>query len=118
MMAARHQEEFDERFDSGRSGELQFHRTLLRGICIGPAGHADASGKQNAALLAAGHRAITYDRRGFGRSGKPCIGYNYDTLAAGPDTLPIAPDLLPPPCSDRSFRIIRQGPAQRSPPAS
>jgi non-heme chloroperoxidase len=27
--------------------------------------------KQTAALLAAGHRVITYDRRGFGRSSKP-----------------------------------------------
>jgi non-heme chloroperoxidase len=38
--------------------------------------------KQTAALLAAGHRVITYDRRGFGRSSKPGIGYNYDTFAA------------------------------------
>jgi len=38
--------------------------------------------KQTAALLAAGHRVITYDRRGFGRSSKPSIGYNYDTFAA------------------------------------
>src|SRR6202047_1690763 len=38
--------------------------------------------KQPAALLAAGHRVITYDRRGFGRSSKPGIGYNYDTFAA------------------------------------
>jgi len=38
--------------------------------------------KQTAALLAAGHRVITYDRRGFGRSSKPAIGYNYDTFAA------------------------------------
>jgi catalase len=38
--------------------------------------------KQTAALLAAGHRVITYDRRGFGRSSQPAIGYNYDTLAA------------------------------------
>ena len=37
--------------------------------------------KQVAALLAAGHRVITYDRRGFGQSGKPSTGYNYDTLA-------------------------------------
>jgi pimeloyl-ACP methyl ester carboxylesterase len=33
--------------------------------------------KQTAALLAAGHRVITYDRRGFGRSSKPAVGY-YD----------------------------------------
>jgi pimeloyl-ACP methyl ester carboxylesterase len=38
--------------------------------------------KQTAALLAAGHRVITYDRRGFGMSDKPTFGYDYDTLAA------------------------------------
>ena len=41
--------------------------------------------KQTAALLAAGHRVITYDRRGFGRSSKPGIGYDYDTFAADLD---------------------------------
>src|SRR5467141_2160064 len=43
--------------------------------------------KQTAALLAAGHRVITYDRRGFGRSSKPSIGYDYDTFAADLNTL-------------------------------
>jgi pimeloyl-ACP methyl ester carboxylesterase len=38
--------------------------------------------KQTAALLAAGHRVITYDRRGFGRSSKTATGYHYDTFAA------------------------------------
>ena len=38
--------------------------------------------KQTAALLAAGHRVITYDRRGFGRSSQPTTGYTYDTFAA------------------------------------
>ena len=38
--------------------------------------------KQSAALLAAGHRVITYDRRGFGKSSQPATGYNYDTFAA------------------------------------
>jgi peroxiredoxin len=38
--------------------------------------------KQSAALLASGHRVITYDRRGFGRSSKPTVGYDYDTFAA------------------------------------
>ncbi len=33
------------------------------------------------ALQAAGHRVVTYDRRGFGRSDKPESGYDYDTLA-------------------------------------
>ena len=37
--------------------------------------------KQTAALLAAGHRVIAYDRRGFGRSSQPATGYNYDTFA-------------------------------------
>ncbi len=37
--------------------------------------------KQLTALLAAGHRVITYDRRGFGRSSQPTSGYNYDTFA-------------------------------------
>jgi pimeloyl-ACP methyl ester carboxylesterase len=37
--------------------------------------------KQTAALLAVGHRVITYDRRGFGKSSQPTSGYNYDTFA-------------------------------------
>ena len=34
------------------------------------------------ALVEAGHRVITYDRRGFGASSQPWNGYDYDTLAA------------------------------------
>ena len=37
--------------------------------------------KQVSALLGAGFRVITYDRRGFGQSSKPTTGYNYDTFA-------------------------------------
>ncbi len=43
--------------------------------------------KQTAALLAAGYRVITYDRRGFGMSSKPTVGYDYDTFAADLNTL-------------------------------
>lgn len=38
--------------------------------------------KQSAALLAAGYRVVTYDRRGFGQSSQPTTGYDYDTFAA------------------------------------
>jgi non-heme chloroperoxidase len=38
--------------------------------------------KQVPALLNAGHRVITYDRRGFGQSSQPTTGYDYDTFAA------------------------------------
>jgi non-heme chloroperoxidase len=37
--------------------------------------------KQVPVLLDAGHRVITYDRRGFGKSSQPSMGYNYDTFA-------------------------------------
>jgi len=37
--------------------------------------------KQVAALLDTDHRVITYDRRGFGRSSRPSVGYDYDTFA-------------------------------------
>ncbi|MFG2358825.1 alpha/beta fold hydrolase [Streptomyces sp. NPDC048521] len=38
--------------------------------------------KQERVLLEAGYRVVTYDRRGFGRSSQPVVGYDYDTFAA------------------------------------
>jgi len=43
--------------------------------------------KQVPVLLEAGHRVITYDRRGFGQSSQPTSGYDYDTFAADLKTL-------------------------------
>jgi non-heme chloroperoxidase len=39
------------------------------------------------ALLEAGHRVIAYDRRGFGQSSRPTVGYDFDTLAGDLDRL-------------------------------
>jgi non-heme chloroperoxidase len=38
--------------------------------------------RQEWALLQAGYRCISYDRRGFGKSSQPTTGYDYDTFAA------------------------------------
>jgi non-heme chloroperoxidase len=38
--------------------------------------------RQERVLLQAGYRVITYDRRGFGQSSQPTVGYDYDTFAA------------------------------------
>jgi pimeloyl-ACP methyl ester carboxylesterase len=43
--------------------------------------------KQVPVLLEAGHRVITYDRRGFGKSSRPTSGYDYDTFATDLQTL-------------------------------
>jgi pimeloyl-ACP methyl ester carboxylesterase len=42
---------------------------------------SDSWDDQAMAIAQAGHRAIAYDRRGFGRSSQPWSGYDYDTLA-------------------------------------
>jgi non-heme chloroperoxidase len=43
--------------------------------------------RQTRELLAAGHRVITYDRRGFGGSSKVGSGYDYDTFASDLNTV-------------------------------
>jgi len=43
--------------------------------------------KQERVLLEAGYRVITHDRRGFGQSSQPTIGYDYDTFTADLHTL-------------------------------
>jgi len=49
--------------------------------------------KQTAALLAAGYRVVTYDRRGFGRSSRTTSGFDYDTFAADLNSVLTALDL-------------------------
>jgi non-heme chloroperoxidase len=49
--------------------------------------------RQERDLLAAGYRVITYDRRGFGQSSKPTVGYDYDTFAADLNALLVHLDL-------------------------
>lgn len=48
---------------------------------------------QSRELLAAGFRVITYDRRGFGKSSKVGVGYDYDTFAADLNAVLTALDL-------------------------
>jgi non-heme chloroperoxidase len=43
--------------------------------------------EQVPALVEAGYRVVTYDRRGFGKSSQPFDGYDYDTFAADLDAL-------------------------------
>ncbi|MEV0586188.1 alpha/beta hydrolase [Nonomuraea sp. NPDC050310] len=56
--------------------------------------NGDSWEKQERALLETGHRVITYDRRGFGRSSRPVGGYDYDTFAADLNALLERLDLL------------------------
>ena len=49
--------------------------------------------KTTQVLVDAGHRVITYDRRGFGKSSQPASGYNYDTFTEDLNTLMITLDL-------------------------
>src|ERR1700731_4396214 len=56
---------------------------LIHGYAL----NGDSWEKQEAALLAAGHRVITYDRRGSGASSRPSTGYDFETLATDLDVL-------------------------------
>lgn len=49
--------------------------------------------RQERALIAAGHRVVTYDRRGFGKSSQPLTGYEYDTFASDLNVLVNSLDL-------------------------
>ena len=49
--------------------------------------NAHSSEKQEHVLLQAGYRVITYDRRGFGQSSQPTVGYDYDTFAEDLDAV-------------------------------
>jgi pimeloyl-ACP methyl ester carboxylesterase len=49
--------------------------------------------RQERALIAADHRVVTYDRRGFGKSTQPSTGYDYDTFAADLNSLVHSLDL-------------------------
>ena len=49
--------------------------------------------KQVSALLKAGYRTITYDRRGFGKSSQTGIGYDFDTFTSDLNTLMESLDL-------------------------
>jgi non-heme chloroperoxidase len=53
----------------------------------------DSWERQVPALLDAGYRVITYDRRGFGRSGRPAEGFDYDTFTADLQALMTGLDL-------------------------
>jgi non-heme chloroperoxidase len=44
--------------------------------------NGDSWERQERALLKDGYRVIRYDRRGFGRSDRPTVGYDYDTFAS------------------------------------
>jgi peroxiredoxin len=48
---------------------------------------------QIAALVDAGYRCIAYDRRGFGESGRPAGGFDYDTFASDLNDLIVQLDL-------------------------
>ena len=57
-----------------------------------PLSHRMWEGQVNA-LVDAGYRCVAYDRRGFGLSGRPNGGYDYDTFASDLNDLLVSLDL-------------------------
>ena len=57
-----------------------------------PLSHKMWEGQVNA-LTAAGYRCVAYDRRGFGQSGRPSGGFDYDTFASDLNDVIVALDL-------------------------
>ncbi|MFC0410184.1 alpha/beta fold hydrolase [Roseomonas elaeocarpi] len=72
-------------FIETRDGTPLFHRDWGSGrpvvLIHGWPLNADMWEYQAPVLAGEGLRVVTYDRRGFGRSGQPWEGYDYDTLA-------------------------------------
>lgn len=76
--------------ESGRPVELHYRDVGEGPIVVLIHGYpldGDSWEKQTTALLDAGYRVVTYDRRGFGKSTHTAGGYNYDTFAADLDAL-------------------------------
>ena len=63
--------------DQGGQGDQGQPVVLIHGYPLNGASWE----QQTAALLQAGYRVITYDRRGFGASSQPSVGYDFDTFA-------------------------------------
>jgi pimeloyl-ACP methyl ester carboxylesterase len=73
--------------DSENSADIQIHYNdhgagprvvLIHGYPL----NGNSWERQERALLQAGYRCISYDRRGFGSSSQPTMGYDYETFAA------------------------------------
>jgi pimeloyl-ACP methyl ester carboxylesterase len=60
--------------------------------------------QQEQERLAAGYRAINYDRRGFGVSSQPTVGYDYDTFAADLNALHLQHER---PVAEHAFVLVR-----------
>src|SRR5205814_2163912 len=68
-------------FLSPRTVEWHLHKVFTK-LGVGYPLNGNSWERHGRELLASGHRVISYDRRGFGRSSQPTVGYDYDTFAA------------------------------------